>query len=418
MSIDFKQFPHSLEMTAEGHLIDSGIMSAIMGTIIKHNGTYEILEFVVGRTHEHTSRTRFKIYAATAAELTQLRESLHGVGVRPIEEADARLAPAERDGVVPDDFYSTTNHLTEIRLDGNWVVADDQRMDAMLVAERDGKGWRVTCKKILDVKKSQMIVCGFGGIRIRPEGRDRAASEFAFMDSAVSSERQVRVAVNQIARWILEKREAGATIGVTGGPVVIHTGGAQHLGHLVRDGYIDFILAGNALAVHDIEQSLFDTSLGIDVESGQVVENGYRNHLRAINTILRAGSIKAAVEQGVLKRGLFYECVKKPIPFVLAGSIRDDGPLPEVITDMRQAQAAYFKQMRGCGLMIILSTMLHGIGVGNMLPAAVKTICVDINPAVVTKLSDRGSHQTMGIVTDVGTFLATLRHEIGTLTGK
>ncbi|MBP7634323.1 TIGR00300 family protein [Candidatus Ozemobacteraceae bacterium] len=400
------------ELHVEGHLIDSGIMSACMDLIIKNEGEYEIHEFVVGKSHEQPSRARFTVFGRTEAELQTLCEGLHGHGCQPVVEENAVLKPASHDWVVPEDFYATTNHLTEVRLDGVWYKARNQRMDAVLVCSKQGSGWDIVCRKFRDVKAGDQIACGIRGIRIKPESKERDREEFAFMNSEVSSERRVRIAVKKIAQTIIDKRKNGGKLGITLGPVVVHTGGAEYLSRMIRDGYVDFILSGNASAVHDIEQSLFRTSLGIDIESGEPVEDGHRNHLRAINEIFRCGSVKKAVEQGVLTHGIFYECVKRNVPFALAGSIRDDGPLPEVHTDMVDAQKAYFELMQGCTVMLILSTMLHGIGVGNMLPGWVKTICVDINPAVVTKLADRGSHQTIGIVTDVGSFLAALYHEL------
>ncbi|MBF0501823.1 MAG: TIGR00300 family protein [Candidatus Riflebacteria bacterium] len=415
MSENNSSLPFSSELTVEGHLIDSGIMSAIMDLIIKNNGSYEILDFKVGHRHEETSKARFKIYAPTELDFRRIQEGVHGHGCTSIMEKDAVLEPAEADMVVPDGFYSTTNHRSEVKLDGTWIEAKNQRMDALLVCRKDKGIWQAVCRKLREVKKGDLIVCGYQGLRIHPESKGRDREEFAFMNSDVSSERRVRIAVNKIARLILERRKSGGRVGVTAGPVVIHTGGAEFLAKLIGEGYIDFLLSGNALAVHDIEQALFKTSLGIDIHTGEPVEDGHRNHMRAINTVFRYGSIKGAVEAGVLTHGIFYEVVKKNIPFVLAGSIRDDGPLPEVIMDMSKAQAGYSEHAQNCSMMLILSTMLHGIGIGNMLPGWVKTICVDINPAVVTKLADRGSHQTIGIVTEVGTFLASLYQEIKTL---
>jgi lysine-ketoglutarate reductase/saccharopine dehydrogenase-like protein (TIGR00300 family) len=412
MAVDFREYPFSVELRSEGHLIDSGIMSAIMDLIIKNQGVYEIHEFNVGRTNDDTSRVRFTVFAKTVPELERLREGLHGFGSIPVVEEDANLKEADKDWVVPDDFYSTTNHRTEVKLEGRWFVAQNQRMDAVLVCRKGETGWEVFCRKLRDVKSGDQVVCGIKGIRILPEFKERDRDEFAFMNSEVSSERRVRIAVAKIARVIKDKRQQGGKIGITAGPVVIHTGGAEPLAKMIKSGYVDFLLAGNALAVHDIEQNLFRTSLGIDVSSGDPVHDGHKNHMRAINAVFRAGSMKAAVDQGIITQGIFYECIKKDVPFVLAGSIRDDGPLPEVFTDMLQAQAAYFRHLQNCSVMLILSTMLHGIGVGNMLPGHVKTICVDINPAVVTKLADRGSHQTIGIVTEVGTFLTLLMQEL------
>jgi len=418
MTIDFSEYPFSSELSSEGHLIDSGIMSAIMDFIIKNQGTYEILEFKVGHTNDEVSRVKFKVFAKTQVELKKMCEGLHVLGSIPVIEENAILKSSEKDWVVPEDFYSTTNHATEVRVDGKWIKARNQRMDAVLVCGKKNAEWEIFCRKLRDVKAGDLIVCGFKGIRIQPEFKERDRDEFAFMNSDVSSERRVRVAVQKIARLIADKRQAGGKLGITAGPVVVHTGGAESLAKMIKDGYVDFLLSGNALAVHDIEQNLFKTSLGIDIESGEPVQDGHRNHMRAINTIFKYGSIKGAVDAGVLTQGIFHECTQAKVPFVLAGSIRDDGPLPEVITDMIKAQSAYFQQLSDCSIMIILSSMLHGIGVGNMLPGYVKTICVDINPAVVTKLADRGSHQTIGIVTDVGTFLASLYAELKSLEKK
>lgn len=415
MTTDFSKYPFSIDLAVEGHLIDSGIMSAIMDLIIKNDGAYEIEEFNIGHTHEEISKARFKLYAQTQADFERIREGLQTRGCIAVKEEDVLLKQAEKDMVVPDDFYSSTNHRTEVRLDGVWTAVQKQRMDAILVCSKKGASWQVFCRKLREIKKGDMVVCGYRGVRIYPEFKGRDREEFAFMNSDVSSERRVRIAVHKIARLILERRKTGGRVGVTAGPVVIHTGGAEYLSKLIREGYIDFILSGNALAVHDIEQALYKTSLGIDIHSGEPVEDGHRNHMRAINTIFRHGSIAGAVEAGILTHGIFYECVKAKIPFVLAASIRDDGPLPEVYTDMVKAQEAYSEHTQNCTMMLILSTMLHGIGVGNMLPGWVKTICVDINPAVVTKLADRGSHQTIGIVTEVGTFLASLYQEIKAL---
>ncbi len=418
MSEEAKKPGFAAELRAEGHLIDSGFMTAIMDLIIKGECTYEILEFRMGHTHQEFSKVRFKVFSDDKDLLQQVCQGLHGLGCLPVVEENAVLKPAEKDWVVPPDFYSTTNHRTEVRLEGKWYPVADQRMDAVLVCRKNTSGWEVNCRKLRDVKNGDLVVCGYPGIRIQPEFRERDRDEFAFMNSDVSSEKRVRIAVQKIARWIVEKRRSGGRLGVTAGPVVVHTGGGEFLAKMVRDGYVDFLLSGNALAVHDIEQNLFKTSLGIDIESGEPVEGGHRNHMRAINEIFRCGSIAGAVEKGILTQGIFYECVKAKVPFALAGSIRDDGPLPEVLTDMVEAQKAYFKLMQDCTVMLIFSTMLHGIGVGNMLPGYVKTICVDINPAVVTKLADRGSHQTIGIVTEVGSFLGALYHELKTLEGK
>jgi lysine-ketoglutarate reductase/saccharopine dehydrogenase-like protein (TIGR00300 family) len=387
---------------AEGHLIDSGHLSAIFDKIIEYRGRYEILKFDIGRTNDDPSRIEMRISAPDAHQLDELLQQLTTWGCHPVRERDALVKPAEKDCCVPDDFYSTTNHRTQVRVAGRWPEVDQQRMDAVIVIENG----RPMCRKLRDVKAGDAIVCGHEGIRVTPEFRERDRLGFAFMSNDVSSERRVEGSVARIAAMMREVKKAGGRIAVVAGPVVVHTGGVEHFAGLIRAGYVNAVLAGNALAVHDIEFALSGTSLGIDLVAGAPVEQGHRNHMAAINTINRAGSIRAAVEKGVLKSGVMYECVKHGVEYVLAGSIRDDGPLPETEMDLIAAQERYAEVLsNNVQLVLMLSSMLHSIGVGNMLPSWVRVVCVDINPAVVTKLSDRGSMQTVGVVTDVGLFL-------------
>lgn len=386
---------------AEGHLIDSQILNVVFDTVVKNNASFDVLRFDIGRSNDEPSSIAMRISAPTEPVLKQVLEDLVALGCRLADQQDAILRPADREGCVPDDFYSTTNHRTLVRIDGHWVPVERQRMDAVIVVE----GRRASCRKLRDVKLSDRIVCGVAGVRVIPEFQERDRHGFAFMTNEISTERRVEVAVSRIAAMLREVKDAGGRIAVVAGPVVVHTGGATHFAELIRMGYVGVLLAGNALAVHDVEQSLFGTSLGVDLTTGKSLEGGHRHHMRAINAICKAGGLRQAVEQGVLASGVMYECVKHDVPFVLAGSIRDDGPLPDTIMDLCAAQDAYAAALDGVQLVLALSTMLHGIGVGNMLPSAVKMVCVDINPSVVTKLADRGSSQTMGIVTDVGLFL-------------
>jgi lysine-ketoglutarate reductase/saccharopine dehydrogenase-like protein (TIGR00300 family) len=387
---------------AQGHLIDSGLLSAIFDKIIEHKAAYEILKFDIGRTNDDVSELEMRVTAADQSVLDDLLQQLTTFGCHPKRERNVLVKPAEQDRCVPDDFYSTTNHRTHIRLKGKWIDVDKQRMDAVIVAS----GAQAECRKLRDVKAGDPIVCGHDGIRVTPEFRERDRLGFAFMSNDVSSERRVEGSVARIALMMREVKKAGGRIAVVAGPVVVHTGGVEHFSELIRLGFVDVVLAGNALAVHDIEFALSGTSLGIDLAAGAPVEQGHRNHMAAINTINRAGSIRAAVDSGVLKSGVMYECVKKGVDFVLAGSIRDDGPLPETMMDLVEAQEKYAAALTGnVQMVLMLSSMLHSIGVGNMLPSWVRVVCVDINPAVVTKLSDRGSAQTVGVVTDVGLFL-------------
>jgi len=387
---------------AEGHLIDSGHLSAIFDKIIEFRAQYEIVKFDIGRTNDDPSRIEMRITATDAQQLDDLLQQLTTWGCHPVKERNALVKPAEKDRCVPDDFYSTTNHRTHVRIAGKWKEVEKQRMDAVIVVT-DG---RPVCRKLRDVRGGESVVCGHEGIRVAPEFRERDRLGFAFMSNDVSSERRVEGSVSRIAAMMREVRKAGGRIAVVAGPVVVHTGGAEHFSELIRGGFVQAVLAGNALAVHDIEFALQGTSLGIDLAAGMPVEQGHRNHMAAINTINRAGGIRPAVDSGVLKSGVMYECVRHGVEYVLAGSIRDDGPLPDTVMDLIAAQERYAEVLaNNVHLVLMLSSMLHSIGVGNMLPSWVRVVCVDINPAVVTKLSDRGSMQTVGVVTDVGLFL-------------
>lgn len=403
--------PANDTIEAHGHLIDSGLLSAIFDKIIEHKGSYEVLKFDIGRTNDDSSRIQMRITLADDQALQDLLQQLTTFGCHPVRERDVLVRPAEKDRCVPDDFYSTTNHRTHVRLKGRWVEVEKQRMDAVIVVGSD----RAECRKLRDVRAGEPVVCGHDGIRVTPEFRERDRHGFAFMSNDVSSERRVEGSVARIAAMMREVKATGGRIAVVAGPVVVHTGGVEHFAALVRAGFVDVVLAGNALAVHDVEFALSGTSLGIDLLAGAPVEQGHRNHMAAINTVNRAGSIRQAVESGVLKSGVMYECVKHGVEFVLAGSIRDDGPVPDTVMDLIEAQERYAAALSGnVQMVLMLSSMLHSIGVGNMLPSWVRVVCVDINPAVVTKLSDRGSSQTVGVVTDVGLFLHRLAEALAT----
>lgn len=393
---------------AEGHLIDSEILTKIFDAVIARGSTYEVVDFNIGKTNEEMSRLKLKIAAKTEPLLEQTLGDLSELGCHRVEEHDIRLEVAVKDKCVPDDFYSTTNHRTMVRHEGKWYTVEEQRMDAVICFD----GERALCKKLRDVRKGDRVVCGNDGIRVVPEFKERDRLGFAFMANDISSERRVETSVKKIAELMREAKQQGQKIVFVAGPVVIHTGGVEYMCQLIRDGYVQALLSGNALAVHDIENSLFGTSLGVDLERGLPTHEGHKNHMRAINTINHAGGIGEAVGQGVLKSGIMYECVRAGVPFVLAGSIRDDGPLPETMMDLVEAQNEYAKNLKGASIVILLSSMLHSIGAGNMLPSWVRTVCVDINPAVVTKLSDRGSAQAVGVVTDVGLFLNLLAQNL------
>jgi lysine-ketoglutarate reductase/saccharopine dehydrogenase-like protein (TIGR00300 family) len=386
---------------AQGHLIDSGNLQAILTSIVEHPADYEILRLDFGRTNESPSRLALKLIAPSDDSLQNLLAKLSVFGCYVRGTPDPVLSPADMDGAAPDDFYSTTNHRTSVFLGGQWVAVDHQRMDAAIVVE----GRAASCRKLRDIRAGDLIVCGMQGVRVQPDLQSREKPTFGFMSNEVSSERRVDTAVARVAELMRRVKQDGGRIAFVAGPVVVHTGGSDYFCQLVRGGYVDLLLSGNALAVHDIEVALSGTSLGIDLNSGHPVEHGHRNHMRAINAVRRAGGIGAAVDNGLLTSGIMHACHTAGVRYILAGSIRDDGPLPETLMDLVAAQDAYATSLEGVEMVVMLSSMLHSIGVGNMLPSWVKVICVDINPAVVTKLADRGSSQTVAVVTDVGLFL-------------
>ncbi|HZP48814.1 MAG TPA: TIGR00300 family protein [Vicinamibacterales bacterium] len=396
---------------AEGHLIDSQLLTAMWDTVVRHEGAFEVLEFRIGRTNEEPSFLSMRVTAADA-HMGELLEELVTLGCRVSRIEDAHVVSADRDGCAPEDFYSTTNHQTFVRLDGHWITVDRQRMDAAIVVqmarEPGAEPPRAVCRKLRDIRRGDLVVCGVAGVKIVPEFKERDRHGFAFMTNEISSERRVEVGVSRIAAMMRDARKKGERIAFVAGPVVVHTGGGSYFTELIRRGYVNVLLAGNALAVHDAEQALYGTSLGVDLETGRAIEGGHRHHMRAINAIYRAGGLASAVERGVLTSGVMFECIRNGVDYVLAGSIRDDGPLPDTVMNLIEAQDRYAAALQGVSLVLVLSSMLHGIGVGNMLPAWVRLVCVDINPAVVTKLADRGSSQTIGIVTDVGLFLRQL----------
>ncbi len=399
---------------AEGHLIDSHLMEQIFDTVVEYNSRFEVEQFRIGRTNGDNSYLRLKVEADNEGEMQLLLTRLLELGCAPTDPGDAVLATVEKDCCAPEDFYSTTNHKTLVRYKKHWIEVENQRMDAMVVLEGPAEAKRAACRRLRDLKAGDQVIVGMRGIRVMPESKERDRLSFAFMSNGVSSERQVESAVRQVAGLIRAAREAGQKIIIVAGPVVIHTGGSPAMAKLIHGGWVQAMLAGNALGVHDIEAALLGTSLGVRQSDGRQEEHGHRNHMRAINAIYHAGSIAKAVETGKLKSGVMYECVKAGIPFVLAGSLRDDGPLPDTITVMNQAQDAYAEQIKGAGVVLCLGSMLHSIATGNMLPSWVKLVCVDINPAVATKVSDRGTGQAVGVVTDVGLFLDLLAKNLET----
>ena len=391
----------------KGHIIDSLILPKILDEIMNYSGEFEILEIKIGQRREEPSYAKLRVSATNRMRLDEILARIKQHGAVQLEEGDVRLGKAEQEGVFPDGFYATTNLDTFIRYRGQWVPVERPEMDGGIEFSLETGCARVV--KMNQVKKGQLIVCGHQGVKVIPH--ERSAPErnvFEFMASSVSSEKPKGVIIKEIATQMRAIKKRGQKILVVGGPAIVHTGATPHLVKMIEAGWVDILFAGNALAAHDVEQALFGTSLGIYTEKGIPAVEGHEHHLRAINLIRKHGGIRKTVEDGVLSGGIMHACVVHGVPFVLAGSIRDDGPLPDVITDVLAAQEAMRAFVPGVGISLMIATMLHAVAVGNMLPASVKTICIDINPSVVTKLADRGSFQAMGLVTDVEPFMREL----------
>ncbi len=404
--------PHGFveDVEVQGHIIDSLLLPKILDEIITRGGSYVIKDIRIGQRQTDHSQARIQVRAPSAAVLREILDAIHDHGAAPAHSRDCESVVADMDGAFPEGFYSTTSFRTQVRLGGEWIDVEDQEMDCGILLDPEEKAAR--CVPMADVKKGDRVVVGRQGLRVFPAEASARQNLFEFMASPVSSEKPKGVTVREIAAAMRRSREAGEKLLAVLGPAVVHTGSVPHVCRMIRMGYLDVLFAGNALATHDIEQALYGTSLGVSQDHGLPTEEGHEHHLRAINTIRRQGGIRAAVEKGVLKSGIMYECVRHNLPFVLAGSIRDDGPLPEVITDVLEAQRVMREHVRGVGFCLMMATMLHSIATGNLLPAWVKVACVDINPATVTKLADRGSIQTVGVVTDCEPFLRALVNEL------
>jgi lysine-ketoglutarate reductase/saccharopine dehydrogenase-like protein (TIGR00300 family) len=398
------------EVELQGHIIDSLLLPKVLDEILTRGGTYVIKDIRIGQRQADPSRARIEIRAPTGPALQDILDNVHDHGAVPTATQDCTAVEADLDGAFPENFYSTTNYRTQVRLRGEWIEVEDQEMDCGILIDPEGGAAR--CIPMFAVRKGDRIVVGRQGIRVFPAEAGTKQNLFEFMASPVSSEKPKGVTVREIAAAMKRTREPGEKILAVLGPAVVHTGSVEHICQLIRTGYLNVLFAGNALATHDIESALFGTSLGVELERGLPAEEGHEHHLRAINTIRRLGGIKAAVDKGVVQSGIMYECVRHQIPFVLAGSIRDDGPLPEVVTDVLEAQQQMRDLVHGVGFALMVATALHAIATGNLLPAWVKVACVDINPATVTKLTDRGSLQTVGIVTDAEPFLRALVHQL------
>lgn len=399
------------EVEVRGHIIDSLLLPKILDQITSLGGEFVIERVDIGHLRSDPSFASLEVRADTRERLEEILVAIGHHGAVPRNQEDVHLEAADMDGAFPEGFYCTTNQQTEVRLGGEWITVQDQEMDCGIVVAPEENSAR--CVPMVDIRRDDRVVIGRLGTRVHPEERDRfSSSAFSFMNSTVSSEKPKSVTVRDIAAAMRRARDGDGKILVVAGPAVVHTGSRDLFSWLIEQRFIDILFAGNALATHDIEQSLYGTSLGVSVEQGTAAEKGHEHHLRTINRIRRLGSIRQAVEAGQLNEGIMYQCIQRDIPFVLAGSIRDDGPLPDVITDAIEAQSRMRELCKGVTFCLMIATTLHSIATGNLLPASVKVVCIDINPATVTKLADRGTFQTIGLVTDVEPFLRVLVEEL------
>ena len=399
----------SEEITLQGHIVDSLIMSRVMDEIVSFGGRFRFLEFNVGKDQDQPSFARLQVTCDGEAELAELLALIarHGAVVETTE--DAKWVVAQSGGVFPPEFYSTTNQQSYVRRDAEWVAVRRQEMDCGIRTTADG-GFE--CVPVANVRQGDHIICGYHGLKVEPQQRQRGPSMFEFMSSTVSSEKPKNVLIREVAQRMREVKRSGKKILLVGGPAIVHTGAGRHIVRLIEAGYIQVLFAGNALATHDIEQALYGTSLGVHLERALPIDAGHEHHIRAINTIRGCGGIAQAIEQGVLTSGIMYSCIKYGVDYVLAGSVRDDGPLPDVVTDVIEAQDRMRSYIDQLGFVLIVATALHGIATGNILPAWIPVVCVDIEASVVTKLADRGSWQTAGIVTDVEPFFHELLENV------
>ena len=400
---------YSKIIEVKGHLIDSLVLTKIFDSVMDLEGKFEVMKISVGKLKTDESYAKLKIIGKNNAHLNEIITALHREGATTKTQKNCKTKTATRNMVFPDKFYSTTNNHTSIYHNNKWINVDNMMMDKCIIV----KGNKATCVPIREVRKGDKVLIGEDGIKVStPERPREGMNVFQFMGSGSSSERPTQHIARKVAEDIMKTKKQGGKIILVGGPAIVHTGASDAVAMMIKSGHINAVLAGNALAVHDVEYATLGTSLGMRVKDGTLAVRGHRNHMDAINSVFKAGSLKKMVQQKKLTRGIMYECVKKKIPFVLAGSLRDDGPLPDVITDIAESQREYKKVLKGASMVIMVSTMLHSIATGNMLPANVKVIVIDINQPTVTKLMDRGTWQALGIVTDVGAFLPMVANQI------
>ncbi|MBI5854654.1 MAG: TIGR00300 family protein [Nitrospirae bacterium] len=396
----------------DGHIIDSLILAKVLDTILMMGGAFDLREVKVGATREDPSRAKILVRASTTELLGAILQAIQPHGASVERQSDCRFEPAPADGVLPDGFYATTHLPSQVRLKGTWVEVEAIEMDVAIRVDSALTSARTVT--MADAKRGDLIVTGRDGIRVLPLERPKERDVFSFMESQVSSERPHGHIIRDVAGRMRQLRDGGS--GKTlfaGGPAIVHAGGREALTWMIDEGYVQVLFCGNALAAHDMEAALYGTSLGFGLCAGRLVPHGHEHHLRTINRIRGIGSIERAVKTGVITEGIMAACVRRNVKVVMAGTIRDDGPLPGVITDSMAAQSAMRAALPGVSLVLLVASTLHAVATGNLLPASVATVCVDVNPSVPTKLAVRGSFQAVGLVMDAASFLRELARELG-----
>jgi len=394
-----------------GHIIDSLILPKVLDAILTHGGNFRIDEIKIGKNRADQSYARIEVTAPASEALDDLILRLRQHGAEVVDKADAQLAPALADGIFPSDFYVTTNQQTFVRIGGKEIEVLPAIMDSGIVV--DQKARRATAVKFYELRRNMEVVVGHQGIKVEPLQRATSHTDlFEFMGGTVSVDQPKSAVIGEIARELMRAREVGGKILVVPGSAIIRTGASEHLEKLIEWGYVDLLFAGNEFAVQDVASVLFEATRVTNRDRISSSNRSREDQLRAINIIRQAGGLVRAVEKSVLRRGIMFNCIRHDIDFVLAGSIRDKGPLPEVITDAVKAQQAMREKISGVTVALMMSTMLHSMAVASLLTATVKTICVDINPGAISKLTDRGTFQAYGLVTDVEPFLRELTEQL------
>jgi lysine-ketoglutarate reductase/saccharopine dehydrogenase-like protein (TIGR00300 family) len=399
-----------------GHIIDSLILPKVLDEILTRGATFKIVEIKIGQNRVDQSYARINISAPSEEKLSDVLLRLRQHGAEVIKRKDVQLAPAPVDGVFPDDFYVTTNQQNFVQLGGLEIPVESPMMDSAIAVDREKRKARTV--KFSEIRKGDLIVIGQEGIRVQPIQRDPDHNSVFNLNANVSAETPKSAMIREIAHELQRTREAKGNILVVAGPSLIHTGAGEHLEKLITRGFVQRLFSGNGLAVYDVESALYGTSLGVSLEGGGIVDQGHQNHMRAINTIRRVGGIAAAVKKKILTKGIMHACVKHGVDIVLAGSIRDDGPIPGVTTDTLEAQRIMREKLRDVSLVLMMGSMLHSIAVANMVPVTVKMVCVDIDPRVVARLTNQQTFQTVGLITDIEPFLRELTEDLAGLSAN